>query len=388
MKLALGFALAMSLTTPFARAQENTLTAQNPQPNNTSAFKKYSGEVTFGLMGREFSGDVVGARFSRATAEVSLNAEFTNWLEAKLSAIQLFTSGATSNLYAAPEGGSGTNGLFIDEGSLILKPLEGLKIKGGILPVVANPISSVMIANSWAAYSLEAEQTIGPLILGANATQGIPTARSTSNRLVDQDTLPMYTAGTLHGELKAGDSGFSTKVAATHFIFTDPSAQSAQDSQQIGSTVVGNSKTAFLYAYDYRGMEYALQLKQELFRGDEVTLKGSLTENSEAPENMNQGTKVALSYKRAADVWEPTLTLTRFSFDSDVMPATYTSPSYSYTNRQGNSASLKIKNKIYNFAINGSYTKSDLLDANAQAARWQGDNEIITLGGELSHDLF
>ncbi|MBX3040652.1 MAG: hypothetical protein KF789_08105 [Bdellovibrionaceae bacterium] len=387
MKKALGMTLALCLATTVAQAQENSLTTSAPAKAKRSGFRNYSGEASFGMLGREFGGDVVNARFSRASISGLFNFEFTDWLQAKLEATQTFTSGATSNLYSAPEGGSGSNGLGLDEASLTLKPIDKVTLKGGILPVGANPVFSLMAPGSWAAYSVGARQKIGSFTLGLDGAQGIPTARSTSNRIVDEDTLPLYTSGTLLGELKT-QSGFIAKAAATRFIFTDLSAQSAQDSQQIGSTVVGNSRSAFLFAYEYRGMEYALELKQVLFNEDEIGIKGSFAENDSAPEGMNQGGKVALRYMRAGDNWNSAVTLTRFNIESDVMPATYTSSGFSFTNRQGNSIALKFDNKKHNFGLLGSYSKSDVLNRDAQAARFQGDNEIITIGGEVTHDLF
>ncbi|HRO67003.1 MAG TPA: hypothetical protein PL182_05520, partial [Pseudobdellovibrionaceae bacterium] len=131
MKKALGVTLALCLAAAAAQAQENSLTTTAPSKTKRRGFRNYSGEAAFGMLGREFGGDVVSARFSRATISGAFKAEFTNWLDATLEATQVFTSGATSNLYSAPEGGSGGNGLGLDEASLTLKPFDGVKVKGG-----------------------------------------------------------------------------------------------------------------------------------------------------------------------------------------------------------------------------------------------------------------
>lgn len=387
MKKALGIALALCFASEMTLAQETSLVSTQPKPKR-NAFRSYKGDVTFGMSAREFSGDVVSARFSRMVLDANFEAEFTSWLDARLQAAQLFTSGATSNLYAAPEGGSGTNGLFLTEGSLSLKPVDGVVAKGGILSLGINPISSLMSDASWAGYSVGLKQKLGGLTLGADAAQAIPTARGTSNRIVDEDTLPLFTTGTVHAEMKFGDTGFSTKAAASHFIFTDPASQAAQDSQQVGSTVVGNSRSGFLFAYEFRGMEYGLELKQKFANEDEISVKGALTENTEAPEGMNLGSRYSVRYMRAGDQWNSSVTLTGFEIQSDVLPATYTSPSFGFTNRVGNSISLRFDNKKHNFGLSGAYTRANILDETALAARFQGDNEIFTFGAEVSHDLF
>ncbi|MBX2989232.1 MAG: hypothetical protein KF802_15190 [Bdellovibrionaceae bacterium] len=389
MKRILLFSLAGWLMASGAFAQQSSLSTTLPAQtaDDKDDFKrKYEGSMSISLTGRHFDDEVINSRFSRAAISADFDARFLEWLDGRLSVAQIFTSGASSNLYAVTEGGTGLNALLLDEASLTLKPFKGFKASGGILAIDQNPIASIIGPNSWTAATVAGSTDVGAVTLTASALQGIPTSRGTSNQVLDEDTLPLYTNGTLMAALKT-DSGFGLSVAGTHFVFTDLSSTAAGDSEQLGATVIGTGKNA-LFAYDYRGMEYAAAISQKFLNGDVISLRASSLRNELAPSGQNSAGQVKIEYKKALDRWNIAGNITPFRIESDAFPSTYASPSGGFTNRQGTMTNLKIENKKHKITALAGYTKADVLDTEAQAARYQSDREIYTLGVEVKHDLF
>lgn len=239
MQSSLTLSLATLLISAFAVAAENS-SSISTMPNSPSAAtmnRNYEGSMTFGMLGRTFNDDVVESRFARTVIKFDLDAKFSDWMEAKLSASQLFTTGATSNLYAVTEGNSGLNATTLDEASLAatllhLDHVDGV-LSAGVLRVDLNPINSILYQGHWmaGAADLDLHNSAGSLHL--NATQSTPAATSYSNRLEDGDTLPLLTTGTLQGNWNI-NSAWTLMAAETGFVFTDPSSQAATDSQKIG----------------------------------------------------------------------------------------------------------------------------------------------------------
>lgn len=373
------------------RAEEATtsaISANLVQKNDVvKKDRRLEGDLDFTMMGRRFEDPIINSRFARLIVELNLAAFYQDWLSAHLSAAQLLTSGQASNLYAVTEGGTGS-GTFINEASLGLNWGKAAKVMAGIVQNTINPVYSQMYPQSNAGGYAEVKLNQPESALTFSAHQSIPTSKTTSNRVVDEDTLPLLTVGALAAEIKSARWGTRLRLAGAHFIFTDLSSQSAADSQQTGSDTVGNGKGGFLFAYEYRGNEYAAALEQELFTADKVEAKVSAIQNEMAPAASNRGWQGKLEYTRAFNNWSLLPSFARFHMEANSLPSVYSLPSSGFTNRDGYSFGLKADFPVQKFNLFAGYTRANLIDLNTTASAFQADREIYTLGAEAKYDLF
>lgn len=351
-----------------------------------STRRKYKGELKLTLSGRRFEDDAVNSRFARTAIGLKMEGRHSDWLQGHLGFTQMNTSGAASTLYEVAEGSANTNGLYLDEASLTLSPTAWVEATAGVSNYSTNPLLSTMFPQSWAGGFLTLQQEGDDGSVHLTAAQAIPSSLAISNRLLDEDTLPLYTAATLDGDIKL-IQGWKVGAAATSFIFTDPSSQAAKDAQKIGNDVSGNGKS-YLFAYNFRGTEVAGEISKTFDRGDKLTLKGASLNNTEAPSEQAKATQTRLEYERPYDKVKLIGSIGRFSIGANSLPAGYTSSSLGYTNRFGDTATFKVEFPKEKFQVFVGYTKANVLDPAALAAQFQADREIYSLGAELKHDLF
>jgi hypothetical protein len=372
-----------SVAAPIKEVQQDlvfTMVPKNPD-------RTYKGELTFSLQGKRFDDPVVNSRFSRAIISVELESKYKDFLKANFGASQLLTSGQATNLYAVTEGGTGS-GLFVDEASISLIPIEGLAVTAGIIQVSLNPVYSQFYTQSNAGGLINYGfiKTTNKFVI--EASQSIPTSKGTSNAVIDDGYLPLLTVFSAKGETTFDSSLTTVKVAATRFQFTDPSSQSAADSQQTGSTTIGNGKGGFLFAYDFRGTELAAAVEQKIFLEDVVSIKGNRVKNDLAPEGLNQGWMARAEYSRAFNKYAVKPSFTRFHVESDALPSVYTMPANGFTNRDGAAYAVKLDFPKEKFNVFGSYVKANVIDQNSTAGFFQADREVYVIGAEAKYDIF
>jgi hypothetical protein len=355
--------------------------------SSTKSNRVYKGDLSFTLQNRRFDDPVVKSQFSRIFISVNLEAMYRDWLQLKFGAIQMLTSGQASNLYAVTEGGTG-NALIIDEAALYLRPFTGLRLTGGIVKQDINPVYSLFYTQSDAGVIGEINKAGDWGMIALIASQGIPTSKGTSNRVIDEDTLPLLTVGTLAAEFPIEKLGTKLRLAGAHFTFTDLSSQAAADSQQTGSSTVGNSKGGFLFAYQFRGQEVAASLEQKIFTADKLTLKASQVKNELAPDGFNKAWQTRIEYNKAFNKWNLIPSMNRFYVESDVLPSVYSLPAIGFTNRQGIGYGLKIDFPTEKINVFGGYTQALIVNTATTAAAFQGDREIYTIGAEAKYDIF
>lgn len=373
-----------------ASAQDNELAAVVEPAAKRE--RTSSGSLSVGLMGRRLNDEVINSGFGRGTIMFEFSTAYRDWLKGKFSAGQAYTTGTASNLYAVSEGGASSTFAFIDEASIAATPLNDerweTRLIAGVVPVKQNPILSVMWnANSWATARAELENKGADGKITFGAQQSIPSTRDISNRIADEDVLPLYTNASLTGELKILDTGWTASASAAHFVFTDLASSAAADSVKTGSSVTGLGKTAF-FDYEYRGMEYAGSLKHKAASGDTWTISATTLTNELAPSG--NGRMAGVSYKRVGDRWDWTTSLNAFRLESDAIPSVYMNPGNGFTNREGATVSLKADNTKEKFSFAGSYSRANVLDQTKQAVRdgYQADRDTFTLSAEVKHDIF
>lgn len=376
-------------------AAENTVSttvlAETPENTASAPEQIYKGSITVGMIGKRFNDEVVNSAYGRGALAIEFTGSYQDWLRGRFRAGQVYSSGATSNLYAVTEGNASTFA-FLDEASLTFVPLSAAtletRLSGGVLPIRQNPIlTALWEVNSWTAGRLELEQKGDDGRVVLTAQQAIPSGTDISNRLIDEDTLPLYTNASLFGEVGIFNTGWKIGATAASFVFTDPSSAAAASSMKIGSTTFGNGKSV-LFAYDYRGVESAMSLGYTAPSGDTLGFSVSDLRNELAPSGRANLAKA--EFKRVGNKWDYTTALTGFRIESDSVPAIFVNPGFGFTNRIGGTLSLKAEQRKERFSLGGAYTRAVVLNTDALSARdgYQADRDIFTLSAEFKHDLF
>ncbi len=370
--------------------ESSTAKAPTTASSVATPTRSYKGELGFTLFGRKLQDEVVNSRFARMVVAASLTANYQDWLTAKLGVLQFLTSGQSSNLYAVTEGAA-SNVTLIDEGYIkaaLSSTNWTVSAAAGIISANLSPIYSNMMSQSNAGVSL-----LGGYQNDANgevlifAEQSAPTSKSTSNRIIDDDTLPLMTVGGLRGVLPVAKTGTKIKAAVARFVFTDLSSQSANDSSTIGNTTTGNGKGGYSFAYDFRGIESSLVVEQDLFLADRVTLKGAAVKNELAPAGANSGWTGKIEYKKAFNKFELIPSLVRFRIESDSIPASYGQTGI-FTNRVGTGYGLRLDFPAEKFSAYAGFTEADVINNNTTSSIYQSDRQTYTLGAEAKYDIF
>ncbi len=342
-------------------------------------------ELSFSLTGRRYDDAIVNSRWGRAAIGIDLKKKFTSYLSGRLAIEQRFTSGAASNYYTVTDGGASPQGTLIDEAALTLKPADYFKASTGIVSVGMNPIYSVMNSQSWLAGKMESDIKLGSHSLTLQAAQATPSSGGVSNRTVDDGTLPLFTQGTVMGELNPFES-VRFRAAYTSYVFTDPSARTAEDSKFNGSTVLGNGP--YIFAYDYKGAEVAADVQFTLFLDDRLTFKAAQIRNDKAPEKMNQGDIWKAEYQKKFNRYEVTGALSGFRIESDAIPSSYGVELMGFSNRAGHSTTVRVRIPKQHLGIMVGHANANVLNKAATASGTQADREVYTIKTELTYDLF
>lgn len=388
--------LSLSVFSIFCFAESNPLRQEfTLEEKNEYGTRNYFGDIAFTLMGRRMDDSFVSSRWGRAIIEANLGGKYSDWLEGRLSVVQLMTSGAASYQMGVTEGGP-SSGLLLDEATMTVSPVSWLKGTAGVVSVELNPIYSQFYPQSQAGGQITLENTWTPGWGSVKATlwgtQSIPTAKNSGHLIVDESTNPLLTTGTLFSEVQNDVIGAKFRVSATHFEFTDLSSAAAADAVRTGSSVVGTKDMQFLY--EYRGKEYAAAYKQKMGLSHELELKASRVRNERAPAGLNEGEQVKVEYTRTFDKWQIIPSINFFRMESDALPSVYSLAAVGFTNRKGYGAGLKANFPKEKFNVFAGYTNANaireagIVQTNTDTSTYQVDREIYTLGAEVQYDIF
>ncbi len=342
-------------------------------------------ELSFSLTGRRYDDAIVNSRWGRAAIGIDLKKRFTSYLSGRLAIEQRFTSGAASNYYTVTDGGASPQGTLIDEAGLTFKPADYFKAVAGIVSVGLNPVYSTMSGQSWFAGKMQSDIKMGDHTLTFLAAQATPSSGGVSNRTVDDGTLPLFTQGTVMTEFQPLES-MQFRAAYTSYVFTDPSARTAEDSKFNGSTVLGNGP--YIFAYDYKGAEVAADVQFTLFLDDKLTIKVAQIRNDKAPEKMNQGDIWKAEYQKNFNRYEVSAAVGGFRIESDAIPSSYGVELMGFSNRVGHSTTVRVRIPKQNLGFMIGHANANVLNKVATASGTQADREVYTIKTELTYDLF
>jgi hypothetical protein len=387
----------VGLPAPSAPPSEVTEKLPLEPEDKSKTDRTYAGNVGFTLMDRRFQDAVVNTRFARLIVEANLSAIYRDWLAAELTVFQFLTSGQASNLYAVTEGTPSTATL-VDKAFVQAQYFNsgwGGAVRGGIIPANLASNYSNMYQQSNAGYSVVAgfdnKGKSNPKENEAQAliavTQSIPTSRANSNRVIDEDTLPMLSTASVNANVPFDSGRTRIKASATRFVFTDLSSQSATDSSVLGSTTIGNGKGGYLFVNEYRGTENSLVLEQSLFLADKISFKGASVKNEAAEPGANSGWQTRVEYSKAFNKFNLIPNASRFRVESDAIPASYGQPGI-FTNRYGQGYGLKFEVPSEKFNVAASYVEAEVLNTNTTASVYQSDRQSYTLSIEAKYDIF
>jgi hypothetical protein len=391
-----GLSAGAQLSTQSSASTSSESLPSSPE-NSVKKDRSYSGDVGFTLYGKRLQDEIVNSRIARLIIELNLSTTYRDWLSGELTAVQFLTSGQASNLYAVTEG-SPSSATLVDKAFVQARYFPngwGGYVRTGIIPAGLAQFYSSMYEQSNAGYSVVAgfdnkspnttkENEVQALVA---VTQSIPTSKSNSNRIIDEDTLPMLSTATVYASVPFNIGATRLKGSHTRFVFTDPSSQSAMDSSTLGSTTTGNGKGGYLFANDYRGAESALILEQDLFLADKITLKGSVLNNDAAPSGANSGWQTKIEYKKGFNKFNLIPNVSRFRIEADALPASYGQPGI-YTNRYGRGLGLKLEVPSEKFNISAGYVEANVLNTNTTSSVYQSDRQSYTLSMEAKYDIF
>lgn len=389
--------LVLVLTGTSAYAESNPLQQEFliEEVDPFRAERKYFGDVSFTLMGRSLEDQFANSRWGRTIIEANLGARYEDWLEGRLSVVQLLTSGAASYQMGVTESRP-SSGTAVDEARLSVTPSRWSKFSAGILSIQLSPILSQMqpqaqaggevgVDNRW-------ETRWGSFRGSLSANQSIPTSRDSGNLIIDEFTNPLLTTATVFAEAQNDNINARFRLSAAHFEYTDLLSAAAADSVRTGSTVVGMRDVQFLY--EFRGKEYAASYRQQIGLSHAFEFRASQIYNERAPSDINKGQQARIEYIRTFDKWEIVPSLTFFRMESDALPSLYSLGAAGFTNRKGYTAGLRAIFPKERFNIFASYTNAQaireagVVRSNAEQSTFQVDREVFTLGAEVQYAVF
>ncbi len=386
------FAVVMGIAT--ANAQENQITGQ-PVIDETSTLTKSISPTEINSVKYKADVEVYGEAFSitdnyfkegGAFTDIvpHINARYNSWLALDFQFELFFRSANTESRFT--QEGKATRALFIDSAALVVNPLPGLTLSGGIIYQAINPIRSIVSEEGSAGASEKYEIPINPqnkFIL--IASELIPNSGTVTPGIIDDAPSAFFLTQTLEYEADIKALRTEVKMAVTHFEYGNLSSNVASDSMFIGNDIRSFSGIGpnTHFSIGFSGLESSAEAVTHLDRTLNMKLGTSIIQNTEAPSDRNFGAQgfVELTAKLGNIKISPALKY--FKVGADVTPATYTILPYRYFDRQGFTVGMAvelIKEKITFF---GNYTNSSLI----LPSRYLANREMYYLGLEAKYDV-
>lgn len=376
---------------PMARASsELNSTTEISVPNSQSAVSAFSrhGEVRFGLLGRKYDDDIVNSRYAHSEIGLNLNTQYRGWLVATAVLEQDYTTGSASNLYEVTDGNATANGTHINEISLLIRPFSFASLAAGILPVGLNPTLSVMDLQNWMAARMSLDWRGESAMLSFIAKQAAPSASDTSNRMADEDTLPLFTTGSIKGEAKSSQLGLNLGLGLTEFVFTDLSSKTAQDSLKRGSTVFAKGKGTYQFESEFAGREISVDLTQKVSANVTLGAAGVFSINDRASDGHGKSSLMRIESQFSFKAIKLSGHIDQFRIESDAVPSVYGQNLYGFTNRTGQVYGLQVELPSERVRLHAEASRADVLNKNSNPAFYQADRDIYSIGAEISYALF
>ncbi|MFN7906182.1 MAG: hypothetical protein ACK5P5_13460, partial [Pseudobdellovibrionaceae bacterium] len=171
----------------------------------------------------------------------------------------------------------------------------------------------------------------------------VPSSTSTTPNSQESEKTPSLISTGFSTNLKY--QGFTAKLRATYFKFSNLPSGIAKDSGLNGNTTVGsNTNPGSEFLYEFEGQEGGINTEFNLTRNFSTEIFGHMVRNQKAPQTLNQGFTVgtALNMTHRKSRWSPSFEYYRIEPDAAVA---YFNDSNYQTNRIGYSTGLKYQYK-------------------------------------------
>jgi hypothetical protein len=341
--------------------------------------KVFGLNLSFSSRGTDTQDDNVKATTSASYIGVQFNWFVTNWVKARFVGGYQFATGNSSILY-----GSETypyTGPSFDEAAFTFTPTDHFEFSSGIVSTDFNTVSSTFAGAGFAGLREVYNWNNGPYMGSLRGYQVAPSSLGAANRALDDEKNPFLTIANINTGVKL--SRFSTMLAYTKYDFYGMSSASAADSRYLGNTVVGDGNDIVNYKYKFRGNEVAANA-QVLFRlDDKLGVTGNLTKNDEAPDKRNRGWLVRGYYEYNYGRYSIRPAITRFRFESDLMPAFFSQGGLGYLNRDGYAGEIRGALKKYRLEAYVRYLDAKEIEPKPA----QSDRTSVTVGMEVKYEV-
>lgn len=358
-------------------ANTSTIKVQTDAPE-----KQFDLRLSMLTRGSRVQDDNIKASTSASTVGVEFTWNIASWIKSDLIAEYQFASGLAATVYGGE--GSPYTGTGITEGSVSLLPLDGLKISAGIVETNFNPTISVYGGDALAgfreSYEFEAENGFRASLI---SHQAVPTQLGTSNRVIDDNNND---AALILHNANIGFEGERSKIRLSYskYDFYNMTRAAAADSKFLGNEMIGEEGSPFsFFKFQFKGQEVALQLGTKFRKDDQWVIRGAFTKNDEAPDKKNTGWIANSFYEFNFGRYQIRPSFSRFRFESDVIPAFYSSGTLGYLNRDGYSAEIRGKLKPFNLETYVRYVNTNEIEDRLV----QSDRVNYSVGLEVSYDV-
>ncbi len=361
----------------------NTVSIQVPEATVKKEKKKK--EVGLKLLTqlrtREMSDEYMKSNYAGGVFEMSVDMKLAKKLSGEVVVGAFLTSGNNSNFYN--EEGKAPSKIYIDIAAVHLKPSPSLTLSGGLVNTELASMNSAFYPGGLPGIAEKLNFKAGPIDVTFSANQVAPAvdAQKLRTESAKGAAMTVETISLKIGDIKEG-SALDLKVDGSHFNLSGMNLTSAKDNVFYGNTVVGSGDSA-RFASDFGGYEYGTKAQLQLFKGLELMASGSRIINTKGTAGSNSGYSASVGPTVTVGNVEVKATYTRFYLESDVMPASYTNPLNSFTNRQGQSAHLKMKLIEEDITLGANwYQANEIVDT-----PYQSDRTTYLMTVETTYDI-
>lgn len=332
----------------------------------------------------EFAGEFEGEGRDESLAVVTglgldMNFQFSKSLSLVLAPTARFYSARSQQRF---DSDSFEDRIYLREGYLNLQPLDGEAFRlgfraGSIAQKMLDQPQLVSSTRSFPAVALVTNYTGGPVTVGVEAEEAVPTSYTYNALREDKEPLPGLRAAraSLHAKL-LGDMALSLNVG--QLSWRNLPSRVAFNSQKLGNTPQGELaptsrfRTGFTTGFVGARLDYCLDCR---FGG---TLQGRRARNADAPDDSADSQMIGIAAHYRTRGLVTSVAVDAFFAESDVSPAAYTPSSLGNTNRQGNRLRLEFGIPAMELTITSQFVQARTL----APTPYQSDFNSLYLGVE------
>lgn len=332
----------------------------------------------------EFAGEFEGQGRDESLAVVTglgldMNFQFSKSLSLVLAPNARFYSARSQQRF---DSDSFEDRIYLREGYMNLQPLDGESFKlgfraGSISQKLVDQPQLISSTRSFPAVALATSYSGGPVTVGLEAEEAVPTSYTYNALREDKEPLPGLRAGRLS---VAADlvSDMKLTLGVGQMNWRNLPARVAFNSQKLGNTPQGELaptsrfRTGFTTGFVAAQLDYCLDCKVG------GTLQGRRARNLAAPDDSADSQMIGIAGHYRTRSLVTSVAIDTFFAESDVSPASYTPSSFGNTNRQGNRLRLEFEIPSMEMTVMSQFVQARTL----APTPYQSDFNSLYLGVE------